>query len=276
MERQTVIAAYNATDEAADGLALARLLADLTGTELVIARVLREMIETPARATEGHAVRDGVMATRRSVLAALPDEVDTPILPLLDARLARALHAAARARDAEYLVLGSSHHHGLGRMLLGSSAATVIDGSPCPVAIAPPGFRERAIIVPEVVGAAYDGSPSAAAALGHAIALCRRLDAPLRIITVDPPHIGGAADANTIAADGRALAHELNGGIPLDSAVRAGDPAHVLIDETDGNVGVLVIGSRGRGALARAVLGSVSTSVLHEARRPLIVVPRSH
>ena len=44
-----------------------------------------------------------------------------------------------------------------------------------------------------------------------------------------------------------------------------------LADELDARV--IVIGSRGRSAIAAAVLGSVSTGVLHHAHRPVLIVP---
>lgn len=53
-----------------------------------------------------------------------------------------------------------------------------------------------------------------------------------------------------------------------------GPAAHVLGREADG-AALLVVGSRGAGVLSRAVLGSVSSSVLHHATGPVAVVPDS-
>lgn len=51
-----------------------------------------------------------------------------------------------------------------------------------------------------------------------------------------------------------------------------GTPAHALLEAGEG-ASLLVVGSRGEGALSRFVLGSVSSSVLHHARCPVAVVP---
>ena len=55
------------------------------------------------------------------------------------------------------------------------------------------------------------------------------------------------------------------------TAVR-GMPAQVLVDQSVGSL-MVVVGSRGHGALSRAVLGSVSSSVLHHATVQVVVVP---
>ena len=51
-----------------------------------------------------------------------------------------------------------------------------------------------------------------------------------------------------------------------------GAPAQVLV-EIAGTDSMLVVGSRGAGVLSRAVLGSVSSAVLHHACCPVVVVP---
>ncbi len=60
---------------------------------------------------------------------------------------------------------------------------------------------------------------------------------------------------------------------PIDSEIRAGEAGPALCrvaEEMD--VDVIVVGSRGRGAIKRALLGSVSTHVTNNAPCPVVVV----
>lgn len=274
MGQHTIVAGYNATDEAADGLALARLLADATASDLLVTRVLPHDVGTPV-ADRGlqRTVREDVRQTRRAMIAALPDDSDSgsvAILPALEPGVARGLHGVARCHDAELLVVGSSHHSRIGRALLGGSAELVVDHSPCPVAIAPPSFRRAPRIEPERIGCAFDGTLSSIDALHVAIDLAHALRMPVCAITVAKPNL-----AATFLADAAAFAREWGGDeVQLESLALEGDPATALVEETNGGVGMLVIGSRGLGPLRRALLGSVSTQVLRATRCPLVVVPR--
>lgn len=260
MVRHPVVAAYNATDEAADGLALAELLARLTGSELVVARVLRDMIERPSHGRlDQLEIRRQVMETRRAVVAVLPDEADADIVPLLDPTLARSLHELAESEDAAFLVVGSTHLRGLGRRLLGGSAQLVVDGAHCPVAVASPGFRDVHALVPPVVTVAYDGKPHSRDALGVAGSLAPAARAALRVVTAGgevpdelPGLTAGAGD--------------------VQRAALAGDVQQALVDET-ASTGMLVMGSHGRGRVRRALLGSVSTHVIQHAHCPVVVCP---
>jgi nucleotide-binding universal stress UspA family protein len=272
VDRHTVVAAYNATEEAADGLALARLLAGLTDSDVLIVRVLERMVDTavPDRATQA-TVRESIRRTRRALVAALPgDGEGAQIVPIMDTDLARGLHEAAAANDAGFLVLGSTHHSAIGRMLIGGSADLVVNHAPCPVAVAPPGFRDAPELRPGVIGCGYDGSPESIEALREAIELAATGGLPVRIMTAGrdlDPMLDEAAEFTA------QLGHE---SVPVGQVALQGKPADALIAETDGGVGMLVMGSRSQGPLRRAVLGSVSARVLHHARCPVLVVPRRH
>lgn len=57
--------------------------------------------------------------------------------------------------------------------------------------------------------------------------------------------------------------------------VLAGDPARALIAEVKKreDASLIVVGSRGQGAIRSAILGSVSARLVHEAPCPVVVVP---
>ncbi|MQM27939.1 universal stress protein [Glycomyces albidus] len=59
--------------------------------------------------------------------------------------------------------------------------------------------------------------------------------------------------------------------VPIEQRVVKGHPVTVLVDQARG-ADLLVVGSRGRGGFAGALLGSVSHHVLHRAPCPVAVV----
>jgi nucleotide-binding universal stress UspA family protein len=138
-----------------------------------------------------------------------------------------------------------------------------------------------------VVG--VDDSDGAARALGWADALLRRrLDAGAngRGVAVaawrQPAFdlLGGLADldaleeATSVLLD-RALA-ELDDPARFEPAVRLGAAADVLLAEAGRQeADLIVVGTRGRGALAEVLLGSVSRSVASRAEYPVAIVPAS-
>lgn len=280
MSSQNILVAYNATDEAADGLALARLLEQRLGHELLIARVItgngRSSRLDPALQ---RTIREVVADTRRKIIAALPDAGDVEIAAIASGDgVARSLHDAAIAEDAEAIVVGSSHLHGLGRLILGGGPELIADGAPCPVFVAPPGFRDHAALAPERIGVAYDGTPSADVALRYAAGLADRLGVALRVIAVRPPlrdrpMVGGHDATASLIAARDAVAEQTGGRVPVDSLERQGAPVSELVGQTEGAVGLLVIGSRAKGPLRRVLLGSVSAGVLRAAKAPVAVVP---
>jgi nucleotide-binding universal stress UspA family protein len=135
---------------------------------------------------------------------------------------------------------------------------------------------------------ATDGSPTAQRATDTAIDLAKLLGTELVVTTVWsipavtvgfaptplPTDIGKPAeeDARKIAAAAARRAEEA--GVVARLAVLRGFPAEeICLAAERYDPHLLVIGSHGWGIVKRAVFGSVSTSVLHHAHCPVLVVP---
>ncbi|GGP59556.1 universal stress protein [Streptomyces sindenensis] len=138
--------------------------------------------------------------------------------------------------------------------------------------------------------AAVDGSAESLAAAAWAAREARLRGLPLHLLHARqdrsplfsaalPGGVGPAPDGTTLTRHGAELvlaetADRLREGCPdLDVSVEqvTGRPAEVLLSATEG-AEVLVMGSRGLGALGGFLAGSVSTPVIARAERPVVVV----
>jgi nucleotide-binding universal stress UspA family protein len=145
---------------------------------------------------------------------------------------------------------------------------------------------------------AYDGSTAAEAAVvtagrlfagadGCVLTLIEPTPSPVRVqglaFGLDPAIIQRELEelARELMDDGRDIAARAletaeTAGLKLESRVTPweGSESQTILSAADAiNADVIICGSRGRGGVARSLLGSTSTSVLHHATRPVLVVP---
>lgn len=130
---------------------------------------------------------------------------------------------------------------------------------------------------------AYDGSEGAKAALARAVEIATRDDSALTVVEATPERIpalvpGAPRQSPPEAAaearrELRRAVEELDPSLEASPWVVGGPPARAIITVAeDIEADLIVTGSRNRGPVARAVLGSVSTEILHDARCDVLVV----
>jgi len=133
---------------------------------------------------------------------------------------------------------------------------------------------------------ATDGSSPAREAVRFGLKLAAERDATATFVhaapLVDLAPLGGFGYTATLpheltANDTESLENALTlaaeAGIDADKLLLRGDAADEIVTCADSiDADLIVVGSRGHGAIANALLGSVSRAVLRESRRPVLVV----
>jgi nucleotide-binding universal stress UspA family protein len=125
---------------------------------------------------------------------------------------------------------------------------------------------------------AYDGGEPARRALTMAVDLAHKFGATVAVVSVVPVHPGRAPvdpwDDATVHANELVEARKLlqDAGIEAELLEPAGDPAKTIERiATDGEFDTIVIGSRGLGAISRALQGSVSEHVATHTDATVII-----
>jgi nucleotide-binding universal stress UspA family protein len=284
-----VVAGFDGSPSAEDGLVLARACTRVLDATLVIATVhpapapiSSARVDAEWTADRHHQAEKILDAARR--LLADDDAVEYRVVASSSA--AHGLHDIAEELNASVIVVGSSSAAAQHRLFAGSTAQRLLSGSPSPVGVAPAGMRHWDVGALSRIGVAYIDTPDGHAALDLAVRLATRADAGLELYSVLAdkaevvmPVIGVDAEHAFAATAQKSFQHALDvaiAGIPPQVAatgrILTGNVVHVL-SELEG-VDVLFCGSRGYGPARQVLLGGVSSQLVRQARSPVIVVPR--
>lgn len=130
-----------------------------------------------------------------------------------------------------------------------------------------------------VVG--YDGSETAKRALARAAELAQG-GGSVSVVSVVSLHLGGVHGAVPIDPDevsqrsvdlSDARATLVDKGLEPTLVEGHGDPAEVIVEAAkSGGADLVIVGTRGRNAVQRTLLGSVSSKVVHDAPCDVLVV----
>jgi nucleotide-binding universal stress UspA family protein len=195
---------------------------------------------------------------------------------------AHALHDLAEHEHASLLVIGSSKRGQMGRVLPGAVTDRLLNGAPCPVAVAPAGFIGDT--APQTIGVAFTDTPDGHAALDTACRLADNADAFVRVFVVAEPFdwlVTGTLDGVALADADRGrrrradatleiALHAVGGARSCGGEILTGRPAPALAAASAG-VDLLVCGSRGYGPMRSLMLGSTSHALVREAACPVLV-----
>jgi nucleotide-binding universal stress UspA family protein len=197
--------------------------------------------------------------------------------------------AQAEEIGAGLIVMGSRGFGALRRALTGSVSDSVVRHAHCPVMV----VRGEPVVFPTKILVATDGSEEANLAASSAADLANSIGSELHVVYVrhiprvlyeslgtsvlDPDPQRGIEERAEEAA--RTKLEELSqkireaGGKVAEAHARVGYPdAEIVSLAGKLSVGLLVLGSRGLGPLKRALMGSVSDSVVHHSPCPVLVV----
>ncbi|GGP06139.1 universal stress protein [Nonomuraea glycinis] len=180
------------------------------------------------------------------------------------------------SETADTVVIGSRGLGGFTGLVLGSAGLGLAGHTRCPLVIVrgPVHVNHGEVVV------GFDGSSDTDAAVAYALEQAGARGARLHAVYGRPyprtaPHPAGYGPLppEDLDLEERLLPwRERYPEVEVAGSVVRGHPAPALADASR-DADLLVLGSRGLGGLAAAVLGSVSHAVLHRAHCPVAVVP---
>lgn len=287
---RTILVGCDGSEHEADAIAMAQQLRDPDGGRLILANSYPMYLgfTGPGVALEYSVwLREQALATLEHAESHVAYGVPCERQAIAGTSAAAGLNDLAEMLNADLIVLGGSHRSTAGDLAGLKTIQRLLHGAPCAVAVATPGRSDRFGSSPQIC-VAYDGSPEAGFALDTAYALAAKTSASVKLcFVVEPIVIAAGFYAVATPADldedrKRAARQQLEvaaarapAGVAVEQLVVWGVPAHAEAIAAAAGADLLVAGSRGFGALHRAVVGSTSGALLKNGTTPVLVTPRA-
>jgi nucleotide-binding universal stress UspA family protein len=285
-----LVIGYDGAPGGADALALGLGWA----RQLSVRAVIVTVYPGPAPIGPGRVDVEWV-ADRRREAERLLDEAPTVSSPATSVEFkavgsgsaSHGLHDVAEELGASLIVLGSQTER---RLLATSTGERVIAGAPCPVAMPPHGWRDRASHDLGRIVVAFVPTPDGREAVRVAAMLALRAGARLHVVTVvaGPAEvmsyrIGEDVDRMYVTAAKEAFEQSIDQAISemapdveaLGEVVVGDNPVETLADMANSSFDALFMGSRGYGPIRRVLLGGVASRLLRRLDIPAVIVPRA-
>jgi nucleotide-binding universal stress UspA family protein len=184
------------------------------------------------------------------------------------------------SRGADLLVVGTKGRGGLSGVMLGSISRQCATHATVPVAVVP-ADAECAPVRHVLVG--YDGSPNAREAVAWALRFAPATAQVDVVRAVDlAPWLDEAivrkrfpTEVDTASAEFEAEMDELDPTRRSGRSLKLHDARQALCESAH-DADLVVLGARGHSRLGSALLGSVSTWMLHAPSHATVIVPEHH
>lgn len=270
-----------------DSLALARLLARSSNADFKVYMILNQEKAHAIGAPEG--VYDKIL---QEAAAEWIDEAEDALgMDDLTCHLHYAKHPAdgllevCEEVNPTCLVIAGGRHGALGKVSLGSIGNTLVHCAPVPLALAPRGMRHRKIDRIRRITACVGNIEGTTHLLDSTVALARKMNADLRILSLlELPKVA--------PTDAEALSHEeaekvcqenldylkkrLPDDIQVTTELAKGSSIPEAVERADWREDeICLIGSARMAAPSRLFLGSVANKILRAVPVPLVVIPRT-
>ncbi len=205
-----------------------------------------------------------------SIIAEAADQgVGATMLMRLGDRPDAEIVAAANEINADLIVIGQQGRRGLARMMVGDATVRVIGSATCSVLSVPVGAAmwERRILL------GTDGSRFADAAAVSAAKIAHCCVAPITVVSALVPSHSKLRQQEGREAVERTTELLRQDGLDVEGAVLPGEADDVIIKlAKEKGADLIVVGTHGRTAFGKALLGSVAERVIGKAKCATLVV----